>query len=97
MSYSSTEGEGDGANTAVMRAKLKNGLLTNQEVLYKASPNSTKGHHFGSRLEFDNEGYLYFSIGDRGNRDFNPQDITRDCGKVQNRLFTLMDTEIHKE
>jgi len=29
-----------------------------------------------------NTGYLYFSIGDRGNRDVNPQDITRDCGKI---------------
>jgi glucose/arabinose dehydrogenase len=25
---------------------------------------------------------LFFTIGDRGNRDENPQDITRDCGKV---------------
>ena len=25
---------------------------------------------------------MYFSIGDRGNRDQNPQDITRDCGKI---------------
>lgn len=82
FSYSSKKGEGQGANTAIMRAKLKNGLLIDKEVLYKASPNSTRGQHFGSRLEFDNEGYLYFSIGDRGNRDVNPQDITRDGGKV---------------
>ena len=38
--------------------------------------------HFGSRLQFDDEGYLYFTIGDRGNRNKNPQDITRDAGKV---------------
>lgn len=82
MSYSSPEGEGQGANTAIARAKLKNGLLVDQEVLYKAGPNSTKGQHFGSRLEFDNDGFLYFSIGDRGNRDVNPQDISRDCGKI---------------
>lgn len=82
MSYSSTEGEGQGANTAIMRAKFKNGMLVDKEVLYKASPNSTKGHHYGSRIEFDNDGYLYFSIGDRGARDRNPQDITRDCGKI---------------
>ncbi|MEM7381907.1 MAG: PQQ-dependent sugar dehydrogenase, partial [Bacteroidota bacterium] len=36
----------------------------------------------GSRLEFDNEGYLYFSIGDRGARDENPQDIRRNGGKI---------------
>ncbi|WP_035483296.1 PQQ-dependent sugar dehydrogenase [Gaetbulibacter saemankumensis] len=81
-SYASPEGDGDGGNTAVMRAKLNNSVLTNKELLYKATPNTTKGQHFGSRLEFDNQGYLYFSIGDRGQRDVNPQDITRDGGKI---------------
>jgi glucose/arabinose dehydrogenase len=33
-------------------------------------------------LEFDNQGFLYFSIGERGDRDVNPQDITRDGGKI---------------
>ena len=37
---------------------------------------------FGSRIAFDNEGYLYFSAGERGERDINPQDITRDNGKI---------------
>ncbi|AKA33919.1 PQQ-dependent sugar dehydrogenase [Flagellimonas lutaonensis] len=82
FSYSSTDGEGSGANTAIMRAKLRDNQLTNKEILYKGVPNTTRGHHFGSRLEFDDEGYLYFSIGDRGNRDENPQDITRDGGKI---------------
>jgi glucose/arabinose dehydrogenase len=45
-------------------------------------PNTTKGQHFGSRIVFDNDGYVYFSIGERGERDVNPQDITRDCGKI---------------
>jgi len=84
ISYSSMEGEGDGANTAIMRAKLNEDRtsLTDHEVLYKAEPNTTRGQHFGSRIVFDNDGYMYFSIGDRGNRDVNPQDITRDAGKV---------------
>ena len=82
FTYASPEGEGEGGNTAIMRAKLENNQLTNKEVLYKASPNTTKGQHFGSRIAFDNKGYLYFSAGERGNRDENPQDITRDNGKV---------------
>lgn len=82
FSYASAEGEGDGGNTAIIRAKLKDNNLIEKEVLYKASPNSKKGQHFGSRIEFDNDGYLYFSIGERGERDINPQDITRDCGKI---------------
>jgi len=82
FSYASSEGEGKGGNTAIMRARLSNNELKDVEQLYKASPNSTRGQHFGSRIEFDNNGYLFFSIGERGNRDVNPQDITRDGGKI---------------
>ncbi len=82
ITYSSTEGSEKGGHTALIRAKLENNKLTSIENLYKGTPNTTRGHHFGSRIEFDNEGYLYFCIGDRGNRDENPQDITKDGGKV---------------
>jgi len=83
ISYSTEEGgEGEGLNTAIMRARLKGNSLVQQQLIYKASPNSKKGYHFGSRIVFDNEGYLYFSIGDRGSRDENPQDITKDGGKI---------------
>jgi glucose/arabinose dehydrogenase len=82
ITYAAEEGEGEGGNTKLIRAKLQDGGLTQIESLYKAGPNSTKGQHFGSRIVFDNEGYLYFSIGERGNNKDNPQDITRDCGKI---------------
>lgn len=82
FTYASEAGDGNGGNTAVMRAKLKAGSLVHKEVLYKAVPNSTSGRHFGSRIEFDEEGYLYFTIGGRGFREKNPQDITRDGGKT---------------
>nr|WP_321235112.1 PQQ-dependent sugar dehydrogenase [uncultured Psychroserpens sp.] len=82
LTYASPEGQNRGGHTAVMRAKLKNNTLVEKEVLYKATPNTTRGQHFGSRIVFDDQGYLYFTIGERGNRDENPQDITRDGGKV---------------
>ena len=82
ISHASEDGGGSGGNTALLRAKLEGNKLAELTRLYKAGPNSRRGQHFGSRIEFDNDGYLYFSIGDRGNRDENPQDITRDCGKV---------------
>jgi glucose/arabinose dehydrogenase len=86
FTYASAEGDEKGGHTALMRAKLKNNSLTNKELLYKAVPNTTKGQHFGSRIVFDNEGYVYFSIGERGDRDINPQDIKRDGGKIY-RLY----------
>lgn len=82
ITYASTEGEQEGGNTKLIRAKLENEALTHIETLYKASPNTTKGQHFGSRIAFDNEGFLYFSVGERGNHFVNPQDITKDGGKI---------------
>ncbi len=82
LSFASEEGEEKGGNTALIRAKIEDNSLVNKELLYKASPNTTKGQHFGSRIQFDNDGYLYLSIGERGARDENPQDITRDGGKI---------------
>ena len=82
FTYSSTEGEGDGGHTALMRAKLKDNKLVEKQLLYKATQNTTKGQHFGSRIIFDNDDFLFFTIGERGNRDENPQDIARDGGKV---------------
>ncbi|MBC7884184.1 MAG: PQQ-dependent sugar dehydrogenase [Saprospiraceae bacterium] len=82
LTYSSPEGEKKGGNTALMRAKIKEGSLSDKQVLYKGSPNTNAAHHFGSRIVFDNNGFLYFTIGDRGEHFVNPQDITKDGGKV---------------
>ena len=82
ISYCSSNDENDGMNTSIMRFQIKNNKAINKEIIYKATPNSKRSIHFGSRIVFDNQNYLFFSIGDRGNRDLNPQDITRDGGKI---------------
>ena len=82
LSYATTGGKEGGGHTAIARAKLINNTLQDFQELYKAEPNTTKGQHFGSRLVFDSKGYLYFTIGDRGEKDINPQDLSRDGGKV---------------
>ena len=82
LSYATNGGSGDLVNTKIGRAKLQGNNLTNFEELYFAEPLTDKPYHFGSRIEFDDQNYLYFSVGDRGNRDENPQDITRDGGKI---------------
>ncbi|GIZ08229.1 hypothetical protein FUMI01_09560 [Flavobacterium sp. UMI-01] len=82
ITYASPEGEGTGGNTKLIRAKLEKDALTQIETLYKCSPNTTKSQHFGSRIVFDNQGYLYFSAGERGEHFVNPQDISRDNGKI---------------
>lgn len=84
LSYSAHK-SGDGkklSTTAIMRAQLKGNKLSNQEIIFEALPYSTTRHHYGSRLEFDEDGYLFFSVGDRGNRNVNPQNLDNHCGKI---------------
>lgn len=82
FTYASEEGDGNGAMTALARAQWNGTAFENLEQLYKGSPNTRASAHFGSRIAFDAQNHVYFSIGDRGNRDENPQDITRDGGKI---------------
>lgn len=75
--------EGDkGGNTALYCGELNANELSNVKLLYKGTPNTKKGQHWGSRIVFDDQGHLFFGIGDRGNRDVNPQDLKRDGGKI---------------
>ena len=82
LSYASSDNKEKGGNTTIARATLIDNSLQNFEVLYKATPDTKKGQHFGGRMAFDNENYLYFSIGDRGNRNVYPQNINLDGGKI---------------
>lgn len=82
LTLSSPAGTGEGGNTALIRGKLEADRLIEVETLYKASPNTTSGTHFGSRIAFDWHNHVYFSVGDRYQRELNPQSLTRDGGKV---------------
>ncbi|MEX0923165.1 MAG: PQQ-dependent sugar dehydrogenase [Rhodovibrionaceae bacterium] len=61
-------GEG-GAGTAVGRGKLEGNGLRDFEVIFELPRKTGRGQHFGSRLVFDREGYLFATIGERGERD----------------------------
>jgi aldose sugar dehydrogenase len=54
---------GEGATTAVVRGRLENDRLTNVEEIFEAV--STGRGHYGSRIAFDGNGYVFISIGDR--------------------------------
>lgn len=81
ISYSAPDG-GDKATTAVSRYQLKGNALTDGEEIFRASPGVKTRHHYGSRLTFDREGYLFITVGDRGRRDDHPQFLSNHCGKV---------------
>ncbi|HEY0900206.1 MAG TPA: PQQ-dependent sugar dehydrogenase [Sphingobacteriaceae bacterium] len=70
-----------GGSTAIIRAKLNGNKLQDIQEIYVTQPLSTSGAHFGCRIIFDKEGYLYFSIGERGNKP-NSQNLSNDMGKI---------------
>jgi glucose/arabinose dehydrogenase len=67
--YLSYAGSGEGGfGTEVARGRLDGTRLTDVEVLFRLQPKSGGGRHFGSRLVFDRNGYLFVTLGDRGDR-----------------------------
>ena len=58
-----------GISTEVARGRLSANRLENVEVIFRQQPKSGSGRHFGSRLVFDREGYLYITLGDRGDME----------------------------
>lgn len=83
LSYSKPQKGNDGfSTTAIIRAKLTGDVLTEITEIFEAKPYFKTRHHYGCRMEFDNDGYLFFAVGDRGKRDINPQKLDNDCGKI---------------
>ncbi|MDH2435888.1 PQQ-dependent sugar dehydrogenase [Pokkaliibacter sp. MBI-7] len=67
--------------TALARGRLSGNTLTDVKELLISKAASDTGHHFGSRLAFDKHGYLYMSVGERGDRH-NAQMLTNHAGKI---------------
>ncbi len=70
------------SSTTIMRFKLEGNNATSQEEIIQSLPAWKGGRHLGSRIVFDNEGYLYYSSGERGDTPSNAQDLTNSHGKI---------------
>jgi glucose/arabinose dehydrogenase len=87
LSYShelkDAQGDRTPAMTKIVRGQIMGNLWTNEQLIFEAPHETyrTTRHHYGSRIVFDKDGFLYFSIGDRGAQD-QAQDITLPNGKV---------------
>jgi len=68
-SYAQRDAAG-GNGTEVARGRLAGGpgawRMDNVETIFRMAPKSGAGQHFGSRLVFDREGFLFVTLGDRG-------------------------------
>jgi glucose/arabinose dehydrogenase len=65
--------------------ELEARALTDFEVLFVAGPAVTSNAHYGSRIVFDQDGYLYMTVGDRNNKNWDDhpsQDLTVYHGKT---------------
>jgi glucose/arabinose dehydrogenase len=56
----------DGVGTALARGRFTGTGLKNVEVLFRQSPKGHTGRHFGGRIVFDRAGFVYLTLGDRG-------------------------------
>ncbi|WNW13768.1 PQQ-dependent sugar dehydrogenase [Pseudomonas sp. DTU_2021_1001937_2_SI_NGA_ILE_001] len=82
-----TAAEGDHAGTAVGRGRLSKDLtqLEDFNVIFRQQPKLSVGNHFGARLVFDRQGYLFVTLGENNDRP-TAQDLDKLQGKVV-RIF----------
>lgn len=77
--------EGNTNGSTVARARLvldgKGGRLDDVRVVFRQTPATTGGLHFGCRLAFARDGRLFVALGERFQMKY-AQDLTRHWGKV---------------
>jgi glucose/arabinose dehydrogenase len=72
---------GEGWNTSVMRARLKDNELVDKQLLFAGIPPLTTNYHFGCKITFDNKGHVFFGAGERGTMK-KVHDLSNDWGKI---------------
>ena len=55
-----------GATTALTRFKLQGNQVTEKQDIFEAKPALAADYHFGSRIVFDKDKFLFLSVGERG-------------------------------
>ncbi|WP_223616482.1 PQQ-dependent sugar dehydrogenase [Pseudomonas sp. BF-B-30] len=83
LSYAEGGGQGGKAGTAVGRGRLSDDMtaLKDFQVILRQEPKLSVGNHFGSRLVFDRDGYLFVTLGENNDRP-TAQDLDKLQGKV---------------
>jgi len=67
--------------TTLARAKYHNGGLVDWNDLLVTKSTTETSRHYGSRIAFDDDGHLFFSVGDRGERP-NGQNLFTHAGSI---------------
>ncbi len=70
-----------GIGTDVSKARLVGNKLVDRKTIFKLSPKTNGGYHFGSRLLFGKNGTLFITLGDRGEME-RSQDLSDHAGSL---------------
>ncbi|POA21902.1 oxidoreductase [Pseudomonas sp. FW300-N1A1] len=83
LSYAEGGGEDGKAGTAVGRGRLSADMMALKDfrVIFRQEPKLSTSNHFGSRLVFDRDGYLFITLGENNVRE-TAQDLDKLQGKV---------------
>jgi len=79
--FSATTDINSGFSTALFRARLNGNQLVSVQKLFQSNQISTSSVHFGSRIVFDNNKFLYLCLGERNNTML-AQSLESHAGKV---------------
>lgn len=79
--FSATVDSGSVFSTALFRAKINGNNLESVQKLFQSNQLITDGAHFGSRIVFDTERYVYLCLGERNQRN-QSQSLGSHAGKV---------------
>ncbi|WP_238067492.1 PQQ-dependent sugar dehydrogenase [Pseudomonas shirazica] len=94
LSYAE-EGSDGKAGTAVGRGQLSQdrARLENFNVIFRQQPKLSEGNHFGSRLVFDRDGYLFIALGENNQRP-----TAQDLDKLQGKIVRILpDGEVPRD
>lgn len=70
-----------GSTTAITRFKLDGNNIVEKQDIFEAKPYLPADYHFGSRIIFDKDNFMFFSVGERGTMD-KVWELTNDHGKI---------------
>lgn len=90
ISYAATATGVNGALLKLTRFKLNGNNITNAETIFQTKTANTWYGHYGSRIIFDKDGFLFLSVGEGGATSYggvgsgnmNAQDTKSDWGKI---------------
>lgn len=85
-------------STALARGMLKGNKITKLKTLFTAKPFHFSRIHFGSRLIFDDNGFLFMTVGDRGKKE-EAQNLGSHFGKLlrlNDKGKTVLDNPFRK-